>query len=406
MPARRDETESDSEGSDYYSADEQEESPVDTTDEMMDWEASLNSISIPYALKEDSYIAKVLLCANAATHMAGIRSAQMLRDLMSPDTLELITMIETPACDHEMNIREILDLPLFTAKFTYEPATIHNTPRHIQNLIHELLARGSLVMLHGGTHYITISANKISKEETDNVVIVFSPPLTSTSVDLATLRTFRTSEEASMYVADMFHSLKELHLLSMLPGPPARTAYDAILPIYEANLLLLERTMKLSDMNADVNTNERTIASTSRQLAAEENKTHDATTATIALQAEIETVQREIEKIQTSTNNLLYEQSQVAFLQGEGSGSPVNGKGSKDRQSTWPTNLRRKAEEVRHKITDKWQEWDRGDMSTNKPASSSTRNPFGEGSTWPSKPREKPGSSKVRHLSKSFNDNS
>lgn len=172
-------------------------------------------------------------------------------------------------------------------------------------------------MIHGGTHYITVATATGPNRYADNAVVVFSPPFSFLRSDKATLHLFATIKEASIFITNTFHTHEELALYSMHPKPPAESPYDAILSVYEGNLRLLERSMKLGDMHSDVNSEQRNISNMLRSLTAEENKTNDAAIATANLQSEIEEVQKELENVHELTNTLLYDQSQRAYAVGE-----------------------------------------------------------------------------------------
>ena len=86
MSPRGNPNDSDSENEEFYSADENEGSDQDET---MDWEAPLSSVSIPCDLSDKEFTSKAILCANAATFMAGIQSKKMLRQTISEHTLRV-----------------------------------------------------------------------------------------------------------------------------------------------------------------------------------------------------------------------------------------------------------------------------------------------------------------------------
>ena len=184
----------------------------------------------------------------------------------------------------------------------------------LKSTLYEL---GTVAVVHGGKHYITISTATgatVQGEENDNAVLIFSPPLGSVMGAKATLHPFPSIHDAATYISKTFRPIEELTAYHLIPNPPANNAYDAILPIYEGNLRLLEMTMRLGDMNSDVNSDQRNIANMSRSLVAEENKTNDAQMSAEALQLEIEEVERELKGVQDLTNALLYDQSQKAYV--------------------------------------------------------------------------------------------
>jgi ribosome-associated toxin RatA of RatAB toxin-antitoxin module len=129
--------------------------------------------------------------------------------------------------------------------------------------------------------------------------------------------------EASSYINELFQPLQEVTVYAMLPQP-LNSAHEAILPVYEGNIRLLEMTMKLSDLNSDVQSYQRNIINMQRSLTEEENKTKDAIIAATVVQREITEIQQTLKEVQDKTNTILYEQSQAAWQKWE-SGESMEG---------------------------------------------------------------------------------
>lgn len=144
--------------------------------------------------------------------------------------------------------------------------------------------------------------------QSGNAVVIFTPPVKPSISNEASFHLFLSTREASVFVNELFQPLQEVSVYAMLPKHSFIGSHEAMLPVYEGNIRLLERTMKLNDINSDVQSYHRNIANMERSFAAEQNKTQDAIHAEKIIQREIMEVQGRIDEVQKRTNILLYEQ--------------------------------------------------------------------------------------------------